>query len=137
MIGPGGSNIRSVETSTGCAVCIDRRIGEVLVVGAVHKLEEAKDGLVGSVRESFYTVGERHSMKVVELLDFGGILESTAPTKNRGFCPYYRVGIASVHDVLTVGQVLEFQCLVAGTSGKMSLKALNGAALQETATTGP
>ncbi|GLD95086.1 hypothetical protein PINS_up003711 [Pythium insidiosum] len=128
VIGAGGSNIREIEAVTGCTVSIDRRAGEIHVVGPADKVEAAKATILEQTStQAFYRVGERYEMRVTDIMDFGAILESTAPTKNRGFVHITELSadrVENIHDVLQVGQVLEFQCIQEGVSGKMSRKAL-------------
>ncbi|KAJ0401516.1 hypothetical protein P43SY_009376 [Pythium insidiosum] len=140
IIGAGGSNIREIEAATGCTVSIDRRAGEIHVVGPADKVEAAKATILDQTStQAFYRVGERYEMRVTEVMEFGAILESTAPTKNRGFVHITELSaerVENIHDVLQVGQVLEFQCIQEGVSGKMSRKALLSGSSESPAASG-
>lgn len=140
VIGTGGSNIRELERSFDVSVSIDRRAGTIRVVGAPENAENAKQRILTQTSESssggnnsresndgFFKRGQKYTMRVTEVMDFGAILESTAPTKNRGFVHITELAptrVENIHDTISVGQELEFQCIQEGFSGKMSLKAL-------------
>lgn len=131
LIGTGGSNIKEIEAATGCTVGIERTDGETVIVGPAENLEAAKAIIVEQITapapSAFYKVGQKYEMRVTEMLDFGAILESTAPTRNRGFVHITELAhqrVENIHDHLQLGQVLEFSCIQANASGKMSRKAL-------------
>ncbi|TMW68660.1 hypothetical protein Poli38472_006128 [Pythium oligandrum] len=128
LIGAGGSNIRDLEASTGCVISINRRDGEIHLVGPAENIEAAKATiLVQTSTAGFYRAGDKYEMRVTEVMDFGAILESTAPSRNRGFVHITELAhdrVENIHDLIKVGQVLDFECIMEGVSGKMSRKAL-------------
>ncbi|DBA00703.1 TPA: hypothetical protein N0F65_001174 [Lagenidium giganteum] len=131
IIGTGGSNIRSLEQQSGCSVTIDRKDGLITIVGTTENIEKAK-ALIHeqTAQNSFFKKGDKYVMRVIEVLDFGAILESTAPTKNRGFVHITELShnrVESIHTELKVGDEIEFACIQEGSSGKMSRKALSPA----------
>lgn len=137
FIGAGGSNIREMEQNHEVSISIDRQNGQVRLVGTTENVSKAKEAILQQMEqyqnqygnELFFRKGDRYSMRVTEILDFGAILESTAPTKNRGFVHITELGpgrIENIHSELSVGQELEFVCIQEGSSGKMSRKAALG-----------
>ncbi|TYZ65427.1 hypothetical protein PybrP1_011706 [[Pythium] brassicae (nom. inval.)] len=139
VIGAGGANIRDIENTFDVSVNIDRRGGVIRVVGSPENAESAKQRIVNqstalpsassssNSEDTFFKRGSKYTMRVTEVMDFGAILESTEPTKNRGFVHITELAptrVESIHSVLAVGQELEFQCIQEGVSGKMSRKAL-------------
>lgn len=132
VIGAGGSNIRDLERTFEVTVSIDRRAGTIRVVGSPENAENAKERILSQTSaldgaDAFFKQGTKYTMRVTEVMDFGAILESTAPSKNRGFVHITELAVGrveNIHDVVSVGQELEFQCIQEGLSGKMSLKAL-------------
>lgn len=137
FIGAGGANIREAEQTLDVSVSIDRKNGQVRLVGTADKVAKAKEVILQQMQqyqnqngnEAFFRKGDRYTMRVTEIMDFGAILESTAPTKNRGFVHITELSpnrIENIHSELSVGQELEFVCIQEGSSGKMSLKAALG-----------
>lgn len=139
VIGAGGANIRDLESTFDVQVSIDRRGGAIRVVGSPENVESAKQRILTQTAErhsdnsssdgadAFFKRGSKYTMRVTEVMDFGAILESTEPTKNRGFVHITELAptrVENIHNVLAVGQELEFQCIQEGVSGKMSRKAL-------------
>lgn len=132
VIGAGGTNIRDLERTFEVTVSIDRRAGIIRVVGSPENAENAKERILSQTSalegaDSFFKRGTMYSMRVTEVMDFGAILESTTPSKNRGFVHITELAVGrveNIRDVVAVGQELEFQCIQEGPSGKMSLKAL-------------
>ncbi|KAF1332165.1 Polyribonucleotide nucleotidyltransferase, partial [Globisporangium splendens] len=130
LIGAGGSNIRELERTFEVTVSIDRKTGALRVVGLPENAENAKQSILdqtAQANDAFFKRGAKYMMRVHEVMDFGAVLESTSPSKNRGFVhitelAHYRV--ENIHDVISVGQELEFECIQEGFSGKMSLKTL-------------
>uniref|UniRef100_K3WQA1 polyribonucleotide nucleotidyltransferase n=1 Tax=Globisporangium ultimum (strain ATCC 200006 / CBS 805.95 / DAOM BR144) TaxID=431595 RepID=K3WQA1_GLOUD len=130
LIGAGGSNIRELERTFEVTVSIDRKTGALRVVGSPDNTENAKQAILGQTaqeKDAFFKRGAKYTMRVNEVMDFGAILESTSPSKNRGFVHITELAhqrVENIHDVVSVGQELEFECIQEGFSGKMSLKAL-------------
>lgn len=127
LIGTGGANVREIEQSFDCAVHIDRHSGVIRVVAPRERAESAKQHILAQLgHESIFRKGERYTMRVTELLDFGALLEAPA-TKSRGFVHISELSperVVDIREALTVGQELEFECLQDGVSGKMSRKAV-------------
>ncbi|KAG7402140.1 Polyribonucleotide nucleotidyltransferase 1, mitochondrial [Phytophthora boehmeriae] len=76
-------------------------------------------------RSYFFRKGERYTMRVTQVMDFGAILENTSG--QRGFVHISELSrdkVNKIGDVVSVGQELEFECLQDGASGKMSRRAL-------------
>ncbi|CAI5729341.1 unnamed protein product [Peronospora destructor] len=74
---------------------------------------------------NFFRKGERYTMRVAQVMDFGAILESSAG--QRGFVHISELSrnkISNIQDVLSEGQEMEFECLQDGAPGKMSRRAL-------------
>ncbi|GMF41925.1 unnamed protein product [Phytophthora fragariaefolia] len=72
-------------------------------------------------RSFFFRKGERYTMRVTQVMDFGAILESSAG--QRGFVHISELSrdkVSNIHDVVSEGQEMEFACLQDGASGKMS-----------------
>lgn len=142
VIGAGGSNIRELESTFDVHVSIDRRGGAIRVVGSPENAENAKQKILSQTAalhtggtnsnnstgtDAFFKRGSKYTMRVTEVMDFGAILESTEPTKNRGFVHITELAptrVENIHDVIAVGQEIDFQCIQEGVSGKMSRKAL-------------
>lgn len=132
VIGAGGSNIRDLERTFEVTISIDRRAGTIRVVGSLENAENAKECILSQTSapdsaDAFFKRGSKYTMRVTEVMDFGAILESIAPSKYRGFVHITELAVGrveNIHDVISVGQELEFQCIQEGAFGKMSLKAL-------------
>ncbi|KAJ8531843.1 hypothetical protein ON010_g14119 [Phytophthora cinnamomi] len=87
-------------------------------------------------RSYFFRKGERYTMRVAQVMDFGAILESSAG--QRGFVHISELSrdkISNIHDVVAEGQEMEFECLQDGASGKMSRRVLLAAEDSEEAST--
>ncbi|KAE9045175.1 Polyribonucleotide nucleotidyltransferase [Phytophthora rubi] len=72
-------------------------------------------------RSYFFRKGERYTMRVKQVMDFGAILESSAG--QRGFVHISELSrdkISNIQDAVSEGQEMEFECLQDGASGKMS-----------------
>ncbi|RLN88656.1 hypothetical protein BBJ28_00016096 [Nothophytophthora sp. Chile5] len=164
LIGVGGSNIRELEARFNCSVSIvDRREGLVRVVAAYDDAEKAREWLrtdlaalvnagprsnasssdggngTGSSnnnnRSAFFRKGERYTMRVTQVMDFGAILEAAGG--QRGFVHVTELArgkVSNINDVISTGQELEFECLQDGASGKMSLRTLLPADGEEAST---
>jgi polyribonucleotide nucleotidyltransferase len=156
LIGVGGSNIRNLESRFKVSISIvDRRAGIVRVVGAVDGADQAREWLRtdlaaaaasgprgsndnGNGRDSdrqgsnkgrsfFFRKGERYTMRVTQVMDFGAILESA--DGQRGFVHISEMSrdkVSNMNDVVAEGQEMEFECLQDGASGKMSRRVLLG-----------
>ncbi|POM68636.1 Polyribonucleotide nucleotidyltransferase [Phytophthora palmivora] len=166
LIGVGGSNIRDLESRFNVSVSIvDRREGIVRVVGAAGEADNAREWirteLAGvanagprgggnnsgndnsrdndSKSRSFtFRKGERYTMRVTQVMDFGAILESS--TGQRGFVHISELSrdkVTNIHDVVSEGQEMEFECLQDGASGKMSRRVLLGTEESKDASTAP
>ncbi|KAG7393695.1 Polyribonucleotide nucleotidyltransferase 1, mitochondrial [Phytophthora pseudosyringae] len=87
-------------------------------------------------RSFFFRKGERYTMRVTQVMDFGAILESSAG--QRGFVHISEISrdkVSNIHDAVSEGQEMEFECLQDGASGKMSRRVLLGADDSEDAST--
>lgn len=85
-------------------------------------------------RSLYFRKGERYTMRVTQVMDFGAILESSGG--QRGFVHVSELAckkVNNIHDVLSVGQEMEFECLQDGASGKMSRRVLLSADESESA----
>ncbi|ETN06715.1 polyribonucleotide nucleotidyltransferase [Phytophthora nicotianae INRA-310] len=166
LIGVGGSNIRDLESRFNVSVSIvDRREGIVRVVGAAGDAEKARDWIQTELadfastsprgnnndsnnnrdndnqgsnkdRAFFFRKGERYTMRVTQVMDFGAILESSSG--KRGFVhisELLRDKVSNIHDVVSEGQEMEFECLQDGASGKMSRRVLLNTDASEDAST--
>ncbi|KAL3666558.1 hypothetical protein V7S43_008187 [Phytophthora oleae] len=166
LIGVGGSNIRDLEARFNVSVSIvDRREGIVRVVGSADDAEKTRDWLQTELaavankrndngdgndnssrdndqqssnkgRSYFFRKGERYTMRVTQIMDFGAILESS--DGQRGFVHISEISrdkVSNIHDVVSVGQEMEFECLQDGASGKMSRRVLLGVGDNEEAST--
>ncbi|KAG1700298.1 hypothetical protein DVH05_012100 [Phytophthora capsici] len=145
---------------------VDRREGIVRVVGAADDAEKTKEWLQTELaavankhnnsgdgngnnrdndqqnsnsnksRSFFFRKGERYTMRVTQIMDFGAILESA--DGQRGFVHISELSrdkISDIHDVVSEGQEMEFECLQDGASGKMSRRVLLGSGDNEEAST--
>ncbi|CAH0477094.1 unnamed protein product [Peronospora belbahrii] len=167
LIGVGGSNIRDLESRFNVSVSIvDRREGIVRVVGSAEDVDKAREWLrteltdvakagprgnsnndSSSSRDNdhgsnkgwshFFRKGERYTMRVTQIMDFGAILQS--PTGQRGFVHISELSrdkISNIQDVVSEGQEMEFECLQDGASGKMSRRVLlNSDGIKDASTT--
>ncbi|KAL4124923.1 hypothetical protein PRIC2_008517 [Phytophthora ramorum] len=87
-------------------------------------------------RSFFFRKGERYTMRVTQVMDFGAILESA--DGQRGFVHISELSrdkISNINGVVSEGQEMEFECLQDGASGKMSRRVLLGADGSEDAST--
>uniref|UniRef100_A0AAV1V194 polyribonucleotide nucleotidyltransferase n=1 Tax=Peronospora matthiolae TaxID=2874970 RepID=A0AAV1V194_9STRA len=78
-------------------------------------------------RSCFFRKGERYTMRVTQVMDFGAILETSAG--QRGFVhisELSREKVSNIRGVVLEGQEMEFECLQDGASGKMSRRVLLG-----------
>ncbi|GMF12372.1 unnamed protein product [Phytophthora lilii] len=76
-------------------------------------------------RSFFFRKGERYTMRVTQVMDFGAILESSSG--QRGFVHISELSrdkVSNINDVVSEGQEMEFECLQDGASGKMSRRVL-------------
>ncbi|EGZ28643.1 hypothetical protein PHYSODRAFT_537335 [Phytophthora sojae] len=76
-------------------------------------------------RSFFFRKDERYTMRVTQVMDFGAILESSAG--QRGFVHISELSrdkVSNIHDVVSEGQEMEFECLQDGASGKMSRRVI-------------
>ncbi|KAF4135797.1 S1 RNA binding domain [Phytophthora infestans] len=143
---------------------VDRREGIVRVVGAAGDAEKARDWIQTELagfassgprgsngndsnssrdndsqgsnkdRTFFFRKGERYTMHVKQVMDFGAILE--ASSGQRGFVHISELSrdkVSNIHDVVSEGQEMEFECLQDGASGKMSRRVLLNADASEDA----
>ncbi|KAG6977768.1 hypothetical protein JG688_00000021 [Phytophthora aleatoria] len=163
LIGVGGSNIRDLESRFNVSVSIvDRREGIVRVVGGAGDADKARDWIQTELaefassgprgnngndsnndhqgsnkdRSFFFRKGERYTMRVKQIMDFGAILESSSG--QRGFVHISELSrdkVSNIHDVVSEGQEMEFECLQDGASGKMSRRVLLSADASEDAAT--
>jgi polyribonucleotide nucleotidyltransferase len=128
LIGTGGANIRVLEQKTGCMISIDRAEGRIRVVGPAEELENAKNAILDFISmDGFFKKGSRYTMRVVEILDFGAMLESTTTKNQQGFVHISELAhkrVENIRDELKVGDELEFECIQEGVSGRMSRKVL-------------
>ncbi|CAI5704962.1 hypothetical protein KXD40_001744 [Peronospora effusa] len=162
LIGVRGSNIRDLESRFNVSVSIvDRREGIVQVVGSAEDADKAREWLRTELTEvakagprgnshnnnnndsdsnkswsNFFRKGERYTMRVMQVMDFGAILESS--TGQRGFVHISELSrdkISNIQDVVSEGQEMEFECLQDGIPGKMSRRVLLSAEGSESAST--
>lgn len=135
LIGQGGSNVREIERAYSCSVSIDRRSGLIRVAAPPAEAEAAKEYIMSQVLDApagsdkfYFRKGERYTMRVAEIMDFGVLLESPeAPETRRGFVHISELAperIEDIRSVVSIGQELEFECLQDGVAGKMSRKVL-------------
>ncbi|CEG38675.1 polyribonucleotide nucleotidyltransferase [Plasmopara halstedii] len=85
------------------------------------------DNRLGSNRDRllYFRKGERYIMRVTQVLDFGAILESSVG--QRGFVHISELSrdkVSNIHEVISEGNEMEFECLQDGVSGKMSRRVL-------------
>ncbi|OWZ23726.1 Polyribonucleotide nucleotidyltransferase [Phytophthora megakarya] len=86
-------------------------------------------------RSFTFRKGERYTMRVTQIMDFGAILESSAG--QRGFVHISELSrdkVTNISDAISEGQEMEFECLQDGVSGKMSRRVLLGAEEKDTST---
>lgn len=152
LIGQGGANVREIERAFSCTVSIDRRSGQISVAATPTNAEAAKEYILsqaadvsssangGSGDKFWFRKGERYTMRVAEVMDFGALLESPeAPESRRGFVHISELApqrVENIRAVLSVGQELEFECIQDGVAGKMSIKALSGGATASSSSSG-
>ncbi|KAI9907031.1 hypothetical protein PsorP6_003892 [Peronosclerospora sorghi] len=163
LIGVGGTNIRDLESRYNVAVTIvDRREGIVRIVGSPENTEKAREWLRTELtdlansgprgnsstnsnsndgdqgRSYFFRKGKRYAMRVTQVMDFGAILESSSG--QRGFVHISELSrdkVSNIHDVISEGQEMEFECLQDGVSGKMSRRVLEESENASTASSSP
>ena len=78
-----------------------------------------------SGRSFFFRKGERYTMRVTQVMDFGAILECS--TGQRGFVHVSELSrdkVSNIRSVVSEGQEMEVECLQDGASGKMSRRVL-------------
>ncbi|CAI5739330.1 unnamed protein product [Hyaloperonospora brassicae] len=90
--------------------------------------EDSRDkdqGTSKSGRSFFFRKGERYTMRVTQVMDFGAILECS--TGQRGFVHVSELSrdkVSNIRSVVSEGQEMEVECLQDGASGKMSRRVL-------------
>ncbi|TDH70534.1 uncharacterized protein CCR75_005148 [Bremia lactucae] len=155
LIGVGGTKIRNLESQFNVSISIvDRREGIVRVVGTAENADKARLWLqtdfvrsgqcesypnskgndtrrdddrqtLRNDRSLYFRQGQRYTMRVTQIMDFGAILESSAGL--RGFVhisELAREKVSNIYDIVKEGQEMEFECLQDGASGKMSRRVL-------------
>lgn len=137
LIGPSGSTIKSIQTTTGARVYVNSEGAVSIFAANQASYDEAKDMVDAAVGKRDVEVGATYKGVVVTIKDFGAFVE----LKDRGFQGLLHISelahhaVSRVGDVVSVGEELSVVVIGRDIRGnlKLSRKALLSAEPETTA----
>lgn len=120
LIGPGGSNIKSIQEDTDSDINIDDNGTVTISAGSKENLDKAIDRIKGLTEDA--EIGKIYNGTVKNILDFGAFVE-ILPGKEglvhiSEIAPHH---VKKVTDVLHVGEKVKVKCIEIDDRGRINL----------------